>query len=83
LEAIDLYHAVCCPRGFVKVNRYALGLQNALRAELDALKVCHPENWREELRAEFEKAADSFERGDSVYCAEGGNRLIRILYSEL
>jgi len=80
LEAIDIFHAVCCPRGFLKVNRFAPRLQSALRDELDALKILHPQDWREKLRATFEAAADAFAAGTAY--TRGRNRLSRILWEK-
>ena len=76
LYVIDLYNQVCPPRGWLKVNRYAPGLQNALRDWLDSQGSVEGST----LQAAFEQAADERDEGDEDYNAEKGNRLIRILW---
>ena len=77
LYVIDAYNPICPPRGWLKVNRYAPRLQDALRDYLDCLPT--PLTF-EDLRQVFEEAADQRDAGDEEYNSEKGNKLIRILY---
>ena len=78
LYVIDLYNQICPPRGWLKVNRYAPGLQNALRDWLDYQASIQGYTLAA-MQAAFEQAAAGREEGDEDYNAMKGNRLIRIL----
>lgn len=76
LEIIDVYNHICVPNEWRPVNKYS----EQLRAALERLGQF---NGLQEFREMFETAVNEKYMGDSQYNKRLGNKLIRILWSNL
>ncbi len=73
LAIIDLYHALCVPRGWRPINTDSSELH-------DVLHTFHDQD-REWFSKVFKEAADMRDAGEQTFTAPKGNKLLRILWA--